>query len=159
MSTNLHPLPSGSSRRCPGCGEPTDSLKTYEFPRLTFYGFGASYHIERITACPSCLRLYLLQWASLAGITANLAWPVVIFPLLVSRLFASFLPGHYTGAKSILKKLASGVLGLLLVVAAFALAIGIVGMFGPIPHTFANIAMGAGFATVILGLLAALAGL
>jgi hypothetical protein len=140
---------------CPVCGADTDSLKTFDFPHVVFLVIAHSHRVERVTACPGCLRRYLLRWGSLSVVTANLLWPVLIFPLLISRLFASFLPGHRTAKKSILKKLAAAAVGILLVASAFALGIGIVGMFGPLAQDFFFMAAVAAMVMVGLGAMGA----
>lgn len=141
---------------CPVCRTSTDSLKHYEFPQLLFLLFGASHRVDRVTACPACLRQFLFRWAAVSLVTANLLWPVIVFPLFVSRLFASFMPGSVAQRKTIGKKIAGFVVGLLLVIAGFAVFLGIVLIFGPYPSEGAMTAVISVFAVCVLGLLGAL---
>jgi hypothetical protein len=87
-------------------------------------------------------------WGALSLLLANIAWPIIIFPFLVSRLFASFLHGHSRQRRSFLNRLARGIIGLVLVVAAFVAGVGLVGMFGPFPHEWFLVCLGAGFVVV-----------
>jgi hypothetical protein len=145
--------------KCPRCGADTNSLKVFEFPQITFLVFAHSHRIEHIAACPSCLRKYLASWGLTSLVSANLLWPIIILPLLISRFFASFLHGHYSGKKSILQKLAGGLLGLVLVISGFAVAVGIVGMFGASSQTCLYIFAVAVVVMIVSGFLAAYVGL
>ena len=109
---------------CPMCGANTDSLKKHEFPRVTFYLFGAAYRIEEVTACPYCLRRHLAMWGVISLVTTNLMWPLVVLPLLLTRFIASFLPGHRLAPKSVPKKAIGGAVVVGLAFAAMATALG-----------------------------------
>jgi hypothetical protein len=140
---------------CPHCGIQTDSLKTFEFPQLVFLLFAYSYRIDRVTACPRCLRAYLARWGALSALTANIVWPVLVFPLFVSRLFSSLLNGHTSRTKSFLKKFCGGFAGVLLVLAAFVSGGAFIGLFGPVAQNFLSVFVVAATALVAFGLLAA----
>ena len=64
---------------CPVCQEPTDSLKRlrvmylFIFLILFVQGGGVDH-----TACPSCMRQFIVKRTLINIVTANLVWPIVL---------------------------------------------------------------------------------
>jgi hypothetical protein len=92
---------------CPKCGRGTSSLKRYDFPEVMYAVLFSQRESKTVTACPSCLRRYLLGWGTLSLFTANIKWPIAIAPLMICRFLASFRRGNNLGNTSVMK----GVLG------------------------------------------------
>jgi hypothetical protein len=101
---------------CPRCRQSTSSLKRHDFPQVIFALLFRQTESKTITACPRCLRRYLLGWGALSLVTANLVWPIAIAPLLICRFIASFRRGHYLGEASAWKSVlgAIAVVGLVI---------------------------------------------
>jgi hypothetical protein len=79
---------------CPMCGQPTGNLKCYEMGIVVFLGCAVSWNIEGELGCPRCIRWKLLVYTLINLLTANVLWPIVILPINLIHLVASFCPGH-----------------------------------------------------------------
>ena len=149
---------------CPVCQRATTSLKRLEFPRVVFLPFlpifcHCSYRIDILTACPRCLRRYLAYWGIVSLIPANLLWPLVVFPLLLCRLLASFLPGHRLKKKSLPKKIVGGVAVIGIVPASLLAGIWTVVLFTGSPETSQALLALLGYSVITLAVFAVLGAL
>lgn len=80
---------------CPKCGEASDSIKCYGmFEHIVFLVFGASARRERVCACPSCMRKYILKKMLIQLFTANLLWPLFVALPLTIKFFCTYTKGH-----------------------------------------------------------------
>jgi hypothetical protein len=123
-------IPEGSFQ-CPNCGKPTDSLKRYDFINLIFLGTHSTGLKERFAACPACMRRYLYVWGLTSVPLANIVWPFVIAPKLLTRLLATAIRGHSVQRPSFGRSLARDLAQLGLIGSiAYAITAGLFFAFG-----------------------------
>jgi hypothetical protein len=79
---------------CPVCGRPTGNLKCYEMGCVVFLCLAVSWNVQDEVGCPRCIRWMLLYYTLINVLTANVLWPILIFPVSILHLVSSFWPGH-----------------------------------------------------------------
>jgi hypothetical protein len=78
---------------CPDCFEPTDRLKIYQVPNIFFAVVVWGWATERLVACPSCMRMKLLEKLFIGILMANIFYPILAF-ILLSALWMTRADGH-----------------------------------------------------------------
>jgi hypothetical protein len=80
---------------CPVCGELTDSLKQYRyFDWCLCLLLHAAWQVTIHRACPPCMRKFILKKCLLNVLPANLVWIVLVLPLGLVLIAASYTDGH-----------------------------------------------------------------
>lgn len=88
---------------CPGCGQPSDSIKRFTMPDIiVFLWFFAWWRRVTYNLCPSCMRRKIGERMAINIVPANLLWPflAVFWLVLLGR---TFVKGH---SKGLLQKIA-----------------------------------------------------
>ena len=80
---------------CPICEEETNSLKEHAVMQTLFFiGIYAKWESVEYTACPSCMRIFLVKRLIVNFFASNVLWPFLIVPPFLYRFVASFKIGH-----------------------------------------------------------------
>jgi len=85
---NAFPLP------CPGCSQPSDSIKCYRMGVLLFLLVVGMTWTKSEVGCPSCIRGKIAQFCLVNVVTFNVFWPFIILPWSIIMLLRSFTKGH-----------------------------------------------------------------
>jgi hypothetical protein len=80
--------------RCPNCGKASDSIKCYRMVSVIFIFIAAQIRSKNEIGCPSCIRPKIIHFMLINLLTANIAWPLAIFPVGLFYLAISYKSGH-----------------------------------------------------------------
>jgi hypothetical protein len=80
--------------RCPNCEKASDSIKCYRMVSVIFIFIGAQIRGKNEIGCPSCIRQKIKDFMLINLLTANIAWPLAIFPVGVFYWAISYRSGH-----------------------------------------------------------------
>jgi hypothetical protein len=87
---------------CPQCQRPSDSLKRHRLHyRVVFLLVAAWMQMRDYTACPACMRAFLVQRTLVNLPGANLAWPVILVCNAV-HYAGSYRRGHSKKVRELL---------------------------------------------------------
>jgi hypothetical protein len=79
---------------CPECKQPSNSVKCFRMGFVLFLGIGAGAQWKNEYGCPGCIRNKTALFALFNILSANLLWPVLIFPMVLAHLVRSVQAGH-----------------------------------------------------------------
>ena len=80
---------------CPICDRETDALKEFGVIETFFFmGIFAKWQMVTYTACPRCMRTYLLKRLLVNFFATNFLWPIMIVPPFLIQFARTFWRQH-----------------------------------------------------------------
>lgn len=79
---------------CPLCGQKSTRIKALRTGVLIFVCIMAYWKTWTVTGCPECIRKKLAENTILNLLTANIMWPIAVFPWMLIQFLRTALEGH-----------------------------------------------------------------
>lgn len=80
---------------CPCCDREVNALKEFNtIHTLYFWIPFIAVKLEDVTACPGCMRVYLVKRLLVNLLASTLLFPVIVLPIFLFQYFRSWAKGH-----------------------------------------------------------------